>query len=684
MLFYTKALKVQVARYVKMPWDNIHQKNITFNYPEQYFLHKKTTYVFNISEIHSRENEQISLLLQKKQNMLLCIKFYRSTLNVLLLLGSLPKKYHKIHYTAISLSNLPDLSTDHSLTFVGVDNNIYIAYHLNNDFRIVRISDGATVYELSGFKEIGFGIPLYNNFIPIVTLIGNSFIITIYDITNKKSYKIANYNIEFLEKQIADYINKIIGHDISSSIIHDREYYHILEPYRFTDSTAGKSFEICTNLSVCKTVLYIGNMAINESNMNYAVFEMKFKARNRKLYYEFSIPSGLSFRWLLGVKTPTKYIIETQTLNIKLSKGNYTTANILYRQSNILVLKSFVYNDSYYILDIKKHVKYKISSKLIYRNSIQFYVLDNLIMIVYFASFKYIEENSGWHLIIYDTIKGRFFKTLIKEWYERGDFDLVTYYYIEKCQKALFIVGRVENQSIDFYDIQKNRTMHTVSAITILDLAKISNIADTEDIESCKEMIQFPRWLEKYLETKERSSIFIGYVQADCTVDVKKSMLYITAFVPDYKNPVMTIAKNLCDGNTKFYNFDLGVPISRTRDIKKDKNKPIYISNKALKTANFPNYLPMYDLKGFYDFVNSKTINTGLIFISYPDFLIVDRHYHRVALFYKVFSDFYLSDSLLIDSYLVGYYIVEHAQRRLASLIDFFVISDLTIVRHSL
>jgi hypothetical protein len=242
----------------------------------------------------------------------------------------------------------------------------------------------------------------------------------------------------------------------------------------------------------------------------------------------------------------------------------------------------------------------------------------------------------------------------------------------------LFIVGRVENQVSDFYDIYKNRTMHTISTITILDLAKISSIADTEDIESCKETIQFPRWLEKYLETKESEDIFVGRVQADCTVDVNKSILYITAFVPDYKNPVITIAKNLCSGNTKFYDFDLGVPILRTRNLEKDQTKPIYTSSKALKNAGFPKYLHMYDLKGFYDFVNIKTINTELIFITYPNFLIIDKYYNRISQFYREFADFYVTISVLLDSYLVGICKLDYNHTQ--SLTGLFVINDLTII----
>jgi hypothetical protein len=661
----------------------IHQRDIRFSYPEQHFFRQQAAYVFNENRIQTDETTKSSLLLQKKHNMLLYIKFRDLSLHALLTLGSLPQKHYKTHYTAISLSNLPDLSTDHSLTFAGVDNKLYIAYHFNNDFRIVRILDGATVYELPGFKEIGVGLPLYNNFIPIVALTDNTLIVMLYDIKNNSSHKIANYSIQFLEKQLVDYINKLISRDISSSIIHYRESYRILEPYRFTDATAGKSFEICTNLSVCGTVLYISNMAVNESTTKHVVFEMKFKVRNQKLYYEFSIPSGMSFKWLLGVKTPTKYIIETKTLNIRLSKGNYTAANILYYRSNILILKDFVYNDSYYILDLKKHIKHKISNNYVFRNSIQFYIVNNLIMIVYFASFKFSQGNSGWHLMIYDTIKRRFLNTLIKEWHEREDTDLVSYYYVEKCQKAVFIIGTVKNNYRDFYNLNQNRTIHMVSVITILDLSKISNIIDKEEIENCKEVIKFPRWVEKYLETKESRGAFVNCVQADCTVDTKNAMLYITAFVPDYKNPVITVAKNLCERNTKFYNFDLGIPILRTRDLTKDKTKPLYISSKTLAKVDYPKYIHIYDWKGFYNFANSKTINTGLIFIAYPHFLIIDRRYYRVTPFYKEFSDLYLTESLLIDDWLVGYCMIDRNQTRLIWLAGLFIINDLIIVRQS-
>ena len=681
MLFYTKALKVQVASYVKMPSDSIHQKNIRFSYPEQYFFHQQVAYVFDISKIQSIENTQSSLLVQKKHNMLVYLKFRSSALNALLLLGSLSQEYYKMHYNISSLNNLPDLSTDHRLRFLGVDNELYSAYHLNNEFKIVRISDGATIYELSGFNKIGIGLPLYNNFIPIVALMENTFIIMIYDITNKNSYKIAKYSIEFLEKQLADYINKLIGRDVSNSIKHYDEFYKILEPYCFTDAAANKSFDICNNLSVCKTVLYIGNKALQDRD-EHIVFEINFKIRNQKLHYEFSIPRGLSIKSYDLIRTPTKHVIENRILSIRLPKGNYTTPNIVYYQNYYMIVRDFFYINSYYILDLKKSAKNIIFDTHGY--GIRFYILDNIIMIVYFTATKLSQEKGAWHLLIYDTIRRSFYNTLIDEWYEGASANLLSYYYLEKCKKIVFILGSVKNNNRDFYDIEQNRTVHTVSAITILDLSKMSNINGNDEIEKCKEMIKFPRWLEKYLENKERRSLLISYVKADCTVDLNRSMLYITAFVLDYKNPVITIAKNLCSGSTKFYSFDLGIPILRTKDLTKDKNRPIYISSKALKTANFPNYLYNYDWRGFYNFVNSKTINTGLIFIAYPDFLIIDKHYHRVAPFYKAFSNFYLADSLLIDSYLVGYYIVDRAQTQSTSLVGLFVINDLTIVRLSL
>jgi hypothetical protein len=675
MLFYTKALKVQVARYVKMPSDIVRQKNIRFSYPEQYFFHKQVAYVFDISKIQSIENTQSSLLVQKKHNMLVYLKFRSSALNALLLLGSLPQEYYKTHYNVSSLNNLPDLSTDHRLRFLGVDNELYTAYHLNNEFKIVRISDDATIYELSGFNEIGIGLPLYNNFIPIVVLMENTFIIMIYDITNKNSYKIAKYSIEFLEKQLADYINKLIGRDVSNSIKHYDKFYKILEPYRFTDAAANKSFDICNNLSVCKTVLYIDNKALQDRD-EHIVFKMNFKIRNQKLYYEFSIPRGLFINSYGLIRTPTKHVIENRILSIRFPKGNYTTPNIVYYQNHYMIVRDFFYIDRYYILDLKKNTKNGISDT--YGYGIRFYILDNIIMIVYFTATKLSDEKGAWHLLIYDTIKRSFYTILIEAWHEREKANLVSYYYVEKCKKIIFIFGSVKNNYRDFYNIEKNRTVHAVSVITILDLSKISNLNDNSEIENCIETMQFPRWLEKYLETKERENIFVYCVQADCTVDVNKSILYITAFVPDYKNPVITIAKNLCNGNTKFYDFDLGVPILRTSNLEKDQTKPIYTSSKALKNAGFPKYIHMYDLKGFYDFVNSKTINTGLIFITYPNFLIIDKYYNRISQFYREFADFYVTISVLLDSYLVGVCKLDHD--RTQSLAGLFVINDLTII----
>jgi len=672
-------LRIRVAKYVKMPSDSINQKYIRFSWPEQHFFRQQVAYVFHVKQIRtefqSRKLMPLTLLLQKKENILLYLKFHDSALHALLTLGSLPNKNYKTHYTISYLNNLPDVSPDHSLTFLGADNELYTAYHLNNSFEIVRISDTAKVYELMTFKMIGIGLPLYNNYIPYVAFTNNTFYVSVYDIINKIRYNVAEYSIELLDKYLADYIKKLTGRDISERIKYYRSYYKILEPYRFTGESAGKCFEICSNLALCETVIYIGNRAINEYD-EHIVFELKFRISNQKIYYEFSIPHGISLKLLDLVETRKKHIINTKVLSINLHNGNYTTPNIGYCQNGYIIMNDFTYRDVYYILDIKKRTQKRITGGIY--GGMRFCIINSIIMIVYFTATKLSQEKRAWHLLIYDTIRRSFYNTLIDEWYEGASANLVSYYYIQKCQKVVFILGSIKDNNRDFYDIEQNRTLHTVSAITILDLSKIYNLNDNDDIEKCKEMIKFPFFIEKYLRAKGRGDV--DYVQADCTVDVKKSMLYITAFVHYHKNPIITIAKNLCDGNTKCHDFDLGVPILRTTDLTKDKNKTIYISSKAIKTANFPNYLHRYDWRGFYNFINSKTMNTGLIFIAYPDFLIIDRHYHRLTPFYKVFSDFYLTDSLLIDNYLVGYYIIDRDQTQSMSLAGLFVINDLTIV----
>jgi hypothetical protein len=680
MIFHTKALTLRVAKYVKMPSDSIHQKDIRFSQPVQHFFRQQAAYVFHVEQIRSgiqsRKITPLTLLLQKKENVLLYLKFLNSALHALLTLGALPQEHYKIHHTISYLNNLPDVSPDYSLTFLGADNELYTAYHLNNSLEIVRISDSAKIYGLIAFKMIGIGLPLYNNYVPYVVLENNVFYVSIYDLINKVRHDLAEYSIELLEKYLTDYIKKLIGHDISYKVKYYRASYKILEPYRFTGDKAEESFKICSNLAVCETVLYIGNRAINEYD-EHIVFEIKFKIHKHNIYHEFSIPHGLSFRDFGLSKTPKKHIINRKTLNIKLANNNHTVPNIGYYKNDYVIMKDFLYNDVYYLLDLRSRTSKKIVSKIY--GSMRFYIFNNIVMIVYFTATKLSQEKNAWHLLIYDTIKRRSYNTLIDEWYEGANANLVSHYYIEKCQKIVLILGSIKHNNRDFYDVEQNRNFHTISAITILDLSKISNLSDNDDIEKCKEMIKFPFFIEKYL--RGQGSRNVDYVQADCTVDVKKSMLYITAFVHYHKNSVITIAKNLCDRNTKFHDFDLGVPILRTRDITKDKNKPIYTSRKSIKAANFPNYLHRYDWRGFYNFVNSKTINTDLIFIAHPDFLIVDRHYHRLAPFYREFSNFYLADSLLIDDWLVGYYMLDRAQTQPLTLAGLFVINDLTIVR---
>ena len=295
VFLYTKTLRVRVAKYVKVPIDNIHPKETRFSYPKQHFFHQQAAYVFYINQVKSTNNTESALLLQKKNNILLYIKFHDSALKALLTLVSSPQKYYKKNYKLSSIiSDSNKVFTNYRLTFLGVDNKLYIAYYTNNNlFKIFRISkssyDVHDIIEFETIEKVGAGLPLYNNYIPLVAVIKDTFIVMIYDIINKKRYEIAKYSIEFLEKQLADYINKLTGLDISKNIRLYREWYKILEPYRFLGDRASKSFEICNNLSVCKTLLYIGNDAIDQRE-EHIFFEMNFKIRNQKLHYEFSIP----------------------------------------------------------------------------------------------------------------------------------------------------------------------------------------------------------------------------------------------------------------------------------------------------------------------------------------------------------------------------------------------------------
>jgi len=202
MFLYTKALGVRVAKYVKMPSDSMNQKNIRFSYPQQHFFRQPVAYVFHVkqirAEIQSRKITPLTLLLQKKENMLLYLKFRDSALHALLTLCSLPQKYYKTYYNISYLNKLPDVSSDYSLTFLGADNELYTAYHLNNNFEIVRISDSAKVHGLMAFNMIGIGLPLYNSYIPYVVAANNIFYVLIYDLINEAKYEVAEYSIELL------------------------------------------------------------------------------------------------------------------------------------------------------------------------------------------------------------------------------------------------------------------------------------------------------------------------------------------------------------------------------------------------------------------------------------------------------------------------------------------------------
>ena len=112
-------------------------------------------------------------------------------------------------------------------------------------------------------------------------------------------------------------------------------------------------------------------------------------------------------------------------------------------------------------------------------------------------------------------------------------------------------------------------------------------------------------------------------------MDVNKGIMYITGINYKCDIPIVTLECDLCN-NYEVREFGIQYPIVRSRDIASDKAKPIYISTKALKSKNFPKYLPMYLSNEFYDFITNKFFSSEMVFSSHLKPTVRDRRYNRI------------------------------------------------------
>jgi hypothetical protein len=166
-----------------------------------------------------------------------------------------------------------------------------------------------------------------------------------------------------------------------------------------------------------------------------------------------------------------------------------------------------------------------------------------------------------------------------------------------------------------------------------------------------------------------------GVMNADCSVDVSKGIMYVTAINYKCDIPVITLECDLCN-DYEVREFGIQYPIVRSQDMVSDRAKPIYISTKALRNKGLPKYLPMYLSKEFYDFITNKVSDGEMVFSSHSKLTVRDRRYNRIDGVLDRIDALKEAVSIALQDDIVMMYEVDYR-----NLIAVMVMYDLTIVK---
>jgi len=121
-------------------------------------------------------------------------------------------------------------SYDVAFRFVGIDYELYEVVYKGiwgREISIRKFTNGDIILDLDFSAYSSVGIPLYNNYIPIAFVTDEYLKVLIYNLIDKQILEVAEYSLDFLEKEIFNYLNTInkysSGHKASIYRIYEKE-----------------------------------------------------------------------------------------------------------------------------------------------------------------------------------------------------------------------------------------------------------------------------------------------------------------------------------------------------------------------------------------------------------------------------------------------------------------------------
>ena len=533
--------------------------------------------------------------------------------------------------------------------FVGIDYELYEVVYKGTWERgisIRKFTNGDIILDLDFSAYSSVGIPLYNNYIPIAFVTDEYLKVLIYNLIDKQILEVAEYSLDFLEKEIFKYLNSITkyssGHKASTYRIYEKETinkllaryktaYRIKRPNTSREANKEGAYEICNDFVICKSFLHVINEVLlgPKYKTMKPIFVLTFSATEDMIECELSIPKDVPIRALGLDKTPKKHIIDTKRIRVELPKHNNKIPGILYHDKNYAIVPSFFDTNKYFIVASDGSIKYVINIKNY--DHFHIYIDDEFIFFIY----KDEEEDGNikrlfYIILVYNTVKNYWVE------YAESYGDICGFCYIKKCKNLILFKGSpLSHMEFD------------LKTFTIIDLAEVDedkeiNSGDfVQDYGYHIDYYPSKHEIKDYLMSKYKDKCpktDVNDIRIDFTVDQQRGIIYMicSTEILSYSNCTIKfigLEYDLCK-ESKFRDLKIGHPIIMTNDMLKN-NIPIFISNKSLKHKSMPKYISGYISKYFYDFMRNKSFSSDVVFSSISSdhgILIRDKHFNRVSI----------------------------------------------------
>jgi hypothetical protein len=553
----------------------------------------------------------------------------------------------------------PNFSGDY-FRFLGINNELYeVVTRYQDDGEVLTLVNFVSGELILVKKVKGFliaSVPIYNNYIPIGIIKNKRIEVYLFDINNRKLSKILQYSMNFLEKELYKFLITVCNSDSEKTkklIIQGRGSYRL-----------HRSYDTCEDFIICKSFIHITNDTLTGHN-DGIVFTIALTANKNVLNCELLIPEYASFKALDISEIYEKHIIDTKQMQFVPPDGDYTMPNIMYRDKKYVLAYDIMNTERYFIVSHDSTVKYLIDTTK--DDMYKMYIVGKFMFIVFKT-----EGKRSWHwrynILVYDTRRNIWLKEVIVV-SAYSDIGIYGCYYIQKCEKVVFLVYNTKGHSNSFYKTDEERRAVNIEQAIVIELSRSLNSIRFRNLS-------LDAIIMEYMKNKHSSECSgLGVKNVDCSIDVNKGIMYITGINYKCDIPVVTLECDLC-GSYEVREFGIQYPIVRSQDITLDRTRPIYISTKALKSKGFPKYLPVYLSIDFYDFITNKVANGDMIFSSGLELSVRDRYYNRMDAVLAKISELREAVSVALQDDIVMMYGIKY--RNLKAIM---IIYEMTITK---